>query len=255
MTDQVVSQLIGVFLVFCRIGACFMLLPGLSGDRITPQFRLFLALAISMALAASLGDGVRKVASSQDSTLVLCVASEVLLGVALGFLVRIFYLAMEFAATAMANYAGYGSVFMQALSDDHSSGPFSEFLTLTSIALFFVLDLHVMIISMLYTSYTNWPVGEWVPAARFSTLMAHALQRAFLLTLQLSAPLLVYSLCVNASFGLISKVIPQIPIYLVSVPFVMAGGVFLVFQTAPAIMSTFMEHVADWTGRLGSFGP
>ena len=37
-------------IIFCRVGACFMVLPGFSSDRIPVQLRLFVAIAIALAL-------------------------------------------------------------------------------------------------------------------------------------------------------------------------------------------------------------
>ena len=53
---------------------------------------------------------------------------------------------------------------------------------------------------------------------------------AFKLTLQLGAALVVYSLTVNLAFGFLNKMVPQIPIYFVSTPFVVLGGLIILLQ-------------------------
>ena len=40
-----------LFLIFCRIGTCLMLMPGFSSSRIPAQVRLFLSFAITLALS------------------------------------------------------------------------------------------------------------------------------------------------------------------------------------------------------------
>ena len=44
---NILSQgvVIAAFLAFCRIGACFMLMPGLSSARVPVQVRLFVSIA------------------------------------------------------------------------------------------------------------------------------------------------------------------------------------------------------------------
>jgi flagellar biosynthetic protein FliR len=44
--------MLAAFLVFCRVGACFMVLPGMSSARVSPQIRILVALAVSVAVAA-----------------------------------------------------------------------------------------------------------------------------------------------------------------------------------------------------------
>ena len=46
---------IAAFLAFCRIGGCFMVMPGLSSIRVPVQVRLFVAIAVSMAIRQSSG--------------------------------------------------------------------------------------------------------------------------------------------------------------------------------------------------------
>ncbi|MCB1466086.1 MAG: flagellar biosynthetic protein FliR, partial [Rhizobiaceae bacterium] len=56
MTPFAETVVIAAFLAFCRIGGCFMIMPGLSSARVPLQIRLFLALAISAALVVNLWD-------------------------------------------------------------------------------------------------------------------------------------------------------------------------------------------------------
>ena len=44
------GTVLAMFAAFCRIGACFMLLPGFGTVRVPMQVRLFVAIAISFAL-------------------------------------------------------------------------------------------------------------------------------------------------------------------------------------------------------------
>ena len=45
MSNLLVQELSGLFLAFCRIGGCLMLMPGFSNPRIPVQVRLFMAFA------------------------------------------------------------------------------------------------------------------------------------------------------------------------------------------------------------------
>ena len=56
MIEDPQGSVLAVFAAFCRIGGCIMVLPGFSSFRVPLQIRLFLALAVSMALTPLLWD-------------------------------------------------------------------------------------------------------------------------------------------------------------------------------------------------------
>jgi flagellar biosynthesis protein FliR len=63
--------------------------------------------------------------------------------------------------------------------------------------------------------------------------------------LRLASPFLVYALIVNLMLGLINKLTPQIPVYFVSLPFVLTGGLLLLYFAIPALLSQFADGHAD----------
>ena len=50
MSRELIEFALTVFLVFCRIGGCLMVMPGFSSARFPMQARLFLVVALSFAL-------------------------------------------------------------------------------------------------------------------------------------------------------------------------------------------------------------
>lgn len=244
MTMIAQEWLLTLLLVFCRIGGCFLLLPGISSERIPPQVRLFLSLAVSISICPLVLDDLRPELSTNAGVLLPLVGSETVMGLLLGFLIRIFFLALDFAAVAAANYIGYGSVFAHSIETSDSAPPLSMIMTLSATTLFFVLDQHLRMIELLEGSYVTFP-----PARAFNleptlrTLVA-ALGAAFRLALQVSAPLLVFSLTVNWFLGLLNKMVPQIQIYYVSTPFLLFGGLFVLYFSAGDIFLNFGTNVA-----------
>ena len=108
------TTLLAVFLIQCRIGACLMIMPGFGSSRIPMNVRLFISLAVSIGLAPLLLASVMK--SLPDTNLervFLLIATELLTGITIGFIGRIFMTALEtmgsYAAMFM-NLAAMGAV-------------------------------------------------------------------------------------------------------------------------------------------------
>ena len=107
MTAEASLAVFTAFLVFCRVGACMMLLPGIGGRHLPVQVRLFLAVAISLAFTPLLRGEMGSVASPSNAVgFVMSVASEVAIGAGIGLLARVFFLALQTMANAIAQAIG-----------------------------------------------------------------------------------------------------------------------------------------------------
>ena len=235
------------FLLFCRIGACLMFMPGFSSSRIPAQARLFLAVATTLALAPlllpTLGGtfaGFSPVPGFR--TLV----SEILIGVTIGLMGRIFFLALDFAGTAIASFVGFSNVPGIPLESAEPNPTIAALITLTAVTLFFITDLHWEVLRGLLASYRILPVADGF-SAQFSLIQfTDALTKAFMLAMQISAPFIIYSVAINVLFGIVNKLTPQIAVYFVSLPFVVLGGLFILYFTLGELLTIFTKSFGKW---------
>ncbi len=254
MSQFTYETLLIPLIVFCRVGACFMILPGVSSDRVPAQLRLFVAIAVALAITPFVYEDLRTTTTGPSSDLLAVLVTETLAGVFLGFLVRIFFLALEFSAIAMANFAGFGSVFSHAVDGNDPSTPYSAFVTMPATTMFFLTDQHFNVIRMLENSYGVFKVGTAASMPLDLQTIVNTFATAFKLTLQLSAALVVYSLTVNLAFGFLNKMVPQIPIYFVSTPFVVLGGLIILLQIDKTMLEIFSSLVTQAIANLGQNG-
>ena len=81
--------------------------------------------------------------------------------------------------------------------------------------------------------------------------LASRLSEAFVLTLRITSPFIVYSVIVNLAVGLINKLTPSIPVYFISVPFVLFGGFLLLYLTSDELLTQFMLGISSWLADDG----
>lgn len=235
------------FLLFCRIGSCLMLMPGFSSPRIPIQVRVFLAFAVTLALAPLLLPIVRQAVPdpSLDRQLGLIV-SEITIGALIGLLGRLFFLALQFMATASAMFIGFGTMPGPAVEDAEPAPTFTTLITLTATVLFFLTDQHLEVLRALVGSYAALPVTEFM-ALEFSLgKLADSLSTAFVLALQISSPFIVFSLIVHFGAGIANKLIPQIPVSFIITPFILAGGMLLLYFSIGEFLRLFMSGFVRW---------
>ena len=84
MTELTQESLLALMLVFCRVGGCFLLIPGIASERVPAQVRFFLAFAISAAIGPLVMDDLREAAVTDAARFLPFVISETATGLLLG---------------------------------------------------------------------------------------------------------------------------------------------------------------------------
>jgi flagellar biosynthetic protein FliR len=241
------ETLLVVFLLFCRIGGCLMLMPGFSSSRIPVQVRLFVAVAVTLALTPLLLGTVNTALPQATPPVVLgLIFSETFTGALIGSIGRLFFMALQFMATAAAQFAGFSPLPGSPIEDTEPLPPLATFFTLTATVLLFVTEQHWEVLRALVASYTVLPLNEPVAAELGLARLSDAFSSTFILALQISSPFIVYALIINLMVGLANKLVPQIPVYFISMPFVLAGALLLLYFTIGEALNLFMAGFIAW---------
>jgi flagellar biosynthetic protein FliR len=155
-------------------------------------------------------------------------------------------MALEFMATAVASSIGFSNLPGTPIEHTDPIPALSSILTLTATVLFFITDQHLEVMRGLVVSYSTMPMSEDFAADFSLAQLGDTLADAFVLTLQIASPFIVYAIAINFLFGIANKLTPQIAIYFISVPFVMVGGLLLLYFTIADFMRLFMAGFMSW---------
>ena len=247
MTELASATILSVFVIFCRIGACLMLMPGFSSPRVPPHVRLFLALAVTLALTPILLPTAEAVVTdASPATLLPLIVSELLVGALIGLLARFFFLALQTLANAMVMAIGFANLPGAPIEEADPSAAMVSLITLSAAVLVFLTEQHWEIFRALLASYGALPPTEGFRVQFGLMQMADSLSEAFFLALRVASPFIIYSVVVNLAIGLMNKLTPQIPVYFISLPFIVAGGLFLLYFTIQEFLRLFMAGFAAW---------
>jgi len=232
---------IAAFLTFCRVGGCFMTMPGFSSARVPMQVRLFVAVAASLALFANLSDVILPYAGSSATVLLKTVVSELLTGILIGMVARLYLLALEFITTAISTMMGFSGSGGVALLEDYAESPLGAIISFSALMLLFALNFHLDIIRALISSYRIAPIDVLFNPQTALINVSDTISNAFFVTLRLGSPFIAYALLINLTTGFINKLAPQIPVYFISLPFVIAGGMILMYFGIPSLLSLYAD--------------
>ncbi|MBZ0229267.1 MAG: flagellar biosynthetic protein FliR, partial [Bauldia sp.] len=101
MIDIGPETVISVFAIFCRVGACLMIAPGFSAMQIPVRVRLYIALAASLALSPALLPLLRGNIDGSLASLLSLIFSELATGLLIGFVARVFFIALQAIGVAI----------------------------------------------------------------------------------------------------------------------------------------------------------
>ena len=222
-----------VFLLFCRIGSCLMLMPGISSNRIPMNARLFLAIGVTLALSPVLLPLAKVAAPDAESVqFLLAIGAECAVGGLVGLVARFFFFALDTMTSAAAMSIGLSANLGVPVAGEESIPALADLLALAATALIFATDLHWQVIRGLLDSYEVIPIGTINPRLSLVRLV-DATTASFVLCLRIASPFIIFGLVVNVAFGFLNKMVQQVPIYFVAVPFTAAGGLGLLYVYGP----------------------
>lgn len=243
--------ILATFIMFCRIGTCLMLMPGFSSPRVPVRVRLFLSVSVTLALAPLLATKVESVTSDDSPIAVLgLIASETIIGSIIGLMGRMFFLALQFAGSAITMLIGMSDTPGAQIDETEPSAALTSLISLTAAVLLFLTDLHWEVLRALVESYVAVPVSEQLAPNLGVIKIVDALTDAFFIALRICAPFIVYSLTINLMFGILGKLTPQIPVYFISIPFVLAGGGIILYFAFDEFLQIFISGFGDWLARV-----
>ncbi|KQZ14423.1 MULTISPECIES: flagellar biosynthetic protein FliR [unclassified Mesorhizobium] len=241
------SVILAAFLAFCRIGACFMIMPGLSSVRVPLQVRLFLAIAITVGLLTFLWDRIYPFVSPQPQILVPMILSELLVGGLIGAMTRLYMEALRFMGSAIAMLIGYGGAGGPAIEEPDPQAALAAIISFSALLLLFVFDFHHEIIRALVSSYAVAPVNVFFNPQAALVDISDTVSETFFLVIRLGSPFIAYAILVNLTIGFVNKLTPQIPVYFISLPFVIAGGLIIFYFAIGTLLSLFVDGYVDLT--------
>ncbi len=247
MTEASSEILLGIFLIFCRVGGCLLIAPGFSSFRIPMQVRLFIALTTSLALAPVLLTKVSSGAAGlAPAAMFVSIGSELLTGLLIGLLGRVYFLALQTMLSAVAMALSLGGMPGTPIDEAEPLPPISSFIMMAATAILFFSDLHWELYRGIVESYTRLPMGVGFGNRLSLNQLVDQIAAAFVLALRISSPFIVYSVIVNLAVGLTNKLTPQIPVYFLATPFIMLGGLFIMYFAAHDYVLLFIDAFSVW---------
>jgi flagellar biosynthetic protein FliR len=235
---QVTAWLAPFVWPFIRVLAVFSALPIFNRRNVPLRVRVALAAFITATAQPSLPE--MPVVPLDSMVAVMLVVQQVLIGVTIGFAVRVVFAAVEYAGELIGLQMGLNfAASFDPVSAGQSTATASFFATMVS-WIFIALNGHLIVISAVINSFQTFPVGP-EPFAFLSKAMPHRWGAEIFATgLWIALPMVTMLLFVNLVLGFISRVAAQIQIFGIGFPITLGLGLAGLYYIVPALEQPFL---------------
>lgn len=220
---------------FLRISAVFLASPIIGSSSFPVRARVLLAVFITALVAPSI-PMVPEIDMIGAAGL-LVAAQQVVIGLAMGFILQMVFAAAVIAGQSLAMAMGLGF----AMSVDPQNGVqvpvLSQLYMILATLLFLGVNGHLVLIKFLVNSFTLLPIGLTELRDDFGLDVVLWASQMFMGALVIALPALTALLLINIAFGVVTRAAPQLNIFAVGFPVTILAGFALIFLTMPSALS------------------
>lgn len=238
------------FLIFARVGTLLMLMPALGEATIPARLRLTFALLFTFVLFPLMQPALPATPATMGGVLA-GMGHEMAVGFILGGLLRLMLTAVQVAGAVIAYQMGLSMAQTADPTQDGVQGAIvGNFLALLAVALIFATDLHHMLLAGIVESYVLFPPDVPLMLGDAAQMAVTILSRAFVIGVQMAAPLLVFGLVFYLGLGVMGRLMPQIQVFFMAMPANIIIGLVLFALLLGVMINWYLAGFEDLVSQL-----
>jgi flagellar biosynthetic protein FliR len=230
----------GFLFPLARIMGLIATAPILSNRAIPARIRMGFGAAMTLALIPALPPSGLVVGSWPG---LLALLQQMLIGIALGFSMRVVFTAIDLAGELIGLQMGLGFAMFYDPDNAAQSPVISEFLGLLAMLIFLSINGHLMLLAVIGNSFEWWPVGAdlfpangWMAIARWGSTIFSA-------GVMLALPVIAALLVVNIALAVLTRAAPTLNLFAIGFPVTLIAGFVMLLLSmpffAPALQQLF----------------
>lgn len=235
----------GLWLPFLRISGALLAAPLFSATQAPPPVRVMLAVLFSVLLIPLIPE--RPSLSPLGVEGLLRGGNELLIGLAIGFLLQLVFEAVMFGGQLIATSMGLSFSTLVDPQTGSAVPVLSQFLNLLALLVFFALDGHLAYLQVIGDSFRQWPVGSMPFSAEAAGTVLAAFSEVLRGGVRLALAAMMSLLAVQVALGVISRSAPSLNLFSIGFPITLLLGLLVLWQGLPALVDTLERLlIAAW---------
>ncbi len=234
-------------LLFTRFTGMFFSLPGIGTDQVPESLKILPALIIAACVVIG-GAKVDYPQTMAEGALMLF--SEFSLGYLLGMIPSIIIGGIAVAGQIISGSIGSGQANMLDLSLGEPISVLSRIKIQLAIFIFLLIDGHHYVIKAAAGISRDIGIGMFRANGEIASFLIARFSASFEFSLILCTPIIVAALLTQFILGLITKFIPQINVFIISMPLTLLVGLYIMGETMPGFMQLLLNNFVEMENVL-----
>jgi len=230
-TTQLYAWIAGFLWPLTRILGLIATAPVFGNTGVPQLIKLTLGVLIALIVSPTLPPVPAIDPTSWAGLLI--VAQELLIGLAMGFTMRLVFASIEFAGEISSSTMGLSfATFFDPTSAGRTSA-ISQFLALVATMAFLALNAHLVLIEALVESFFTLPIAGTPLSLSAPLEMVRWGGQIFSSGLQLSLPIVAALLVTNIALAILTRAAPQLNLFGIGFPITLGVGFLVISLTLP----------------------
>jgi len=229
------KSLLFLMLIMARIGGLFATMP-IFDQRTIPRFVKTNLVILSSFLLWFVVPQNPAMMPVDVITLIMALFSEFLMGAIVGQVMAIVFISVEAAGGFMSSQMGLSVATIMDPATGQQSTIMINFFRMVMTTLFFVIDGHHFLLSAMFRSFDILPVLSPRNLSLASENLVLMGSMIFSVGIQLSAPVVLTIFLLDFSFGLVSRVAPQVNVFMLGFQMKPSLGSLMLFMMTPLLV-------------------
>ncbi len=227
-------------LVFVRMTGLFVVAPIFGRKNIPTYFKIGFSFFMSLILVNTT---VLQTVQYDDNLIgyALLVMKEFLVGLSMGYIAYLSYTAIYIAGEIIDMQIGFGVVSVMDPMSNIQVPITSNIYFIISMLLFLMMNGHHMLIKALFDSFTSLPLGEAVFSGDIYESIFNIFGTVLATGFKIAAPIVATVLIVDIALGTISRMVPQMNIFVIGMPLKIIVGLIVIVITMPLFISIMQK--------------
>jgi flagellar biosynthetic protein FliR len=213
-------------------------------------------MAIAMGLALVAGPRAAEAGGAVPGTMLAngsmeflgALVIEVVVGLGLGFLVRMVFAAVQAAGSIIDVFGGFQLAQGFDPMSQTNGSVFAKFYDFTALALLFASNGHQLVIGGLVRSFDALPLGNGFNTEAMAHLLTEGMADLMVSALQIAGPLVVVLFLADVGLGLLTRVAPALNAFALGFPLKIMLTLSLgsiAYLTLPQVIGTLTERAVE----------
>jgi flagellar biosynthetic protein FliR len=246
------TEMLAFSLVLLRVSAFIVSWPVFSVFSVPQHMKVLLSLAIASVLFPVINRTGLDLQSLGPNIIWLAL-KEVLTGLCLGFLTRMFFFAVSVGGNLVATTIGLanGQIFNPALGNQTTT--VEQFYVIVGTLLFLAMNGHHVFLTGLAKSFELVPLslaGINLAVFKDSGLLIQAVLES---GIKIAAPVIAAIFIMNIAMGIIGRAVPQINVLVTSMPVNLLTGIVVMIVAIPALVFEMNQELILFADQLFKF--